>query len=75
MAPDNISGSFFNPIPDNNEDEDDKNETEASQGDAAQPLDFDDSVQDLIRKRSSPPTPEPSTVSGVPTSKATGTSS
>ncbi len=79
MASDNVSGSFFNRVPDSN---DDNNNDDASQN----PNDsrssdvtntnidpFEASMTELMRKRSKKPlASKPSTLGGIPTSKATG---
>jgi putative lipoic acid-binding regulatory protein len=55
------AGTFFNPVPDN----DDNEEPSADKGD------MDSEISDLIKSRNSPSlASEPSTINGVPTSKA-----
>ena len=78
----NVSGSFFNPVPENNDDKKkeaaatgDSNEgTEtkaAASSDNADP--FEASMAELMRSRNKKPlASKPSTLGGIPTSKATG---
>ena len=64
--PDQPAGSFFHQVPD----DDDKEKKDESP-----PADFDSAVSELLRQRRKPPrASRPSTINGVPTVKATGTS-
>jgi len=66
-----VTGSFFNPVPEKGDDSDGDNgkEEEGEEGDV-----MDRSIADLMRsRRAKPRASNPSTVGGVPTSKATGT--
>jgi hypothetical protein len=64
--PDQPAGSFFHQVPDD-DDKEKKGETP--------PPDFDGAISELIRQRRKPPrASKPSTINGVPTAKATGTS-
>ncbi|GAX22706.1 hypothetical protein FisN_4Hh182 [Fistulifera solaris] len=58
------AGSFFNPVPeDNNNKKNDENES-----DNPLPSTFEESVEDLLRRRKKPPrASQPSTIDGVPT--------
>lgn len=64
MASDeNVAGSFFNPVPD--DDGDSPKEEEVP--------DFDEAISEVIKQRSSPPlASQPSTIGGIPTSQAKG---
>lgn len=78
----NVSGSFFNPVPENNDDKkkeaaatgdsDEGTETKAAaSSDNADP--FEASMAELMRSRNKKPlASKPSTLGGIPTSKATG---
>jgi putative lipoic acid-binding regulatory protein len=60
MGDDGPAGSFFNPVPDNERNEEVKK-------------DLDESLEDLLRQRKQPPkASSPSTINGIPTSQATG---
>jgi hypothetical protein len=60
--PDAPAGSFFNPVPDDDENENDD-----------ESLDIDEQVTELLRNRKKPAmASEPSTINGVPTESATG---
>eukprot|EP00551_Chaetoceros_affinis_P003043 CAMPEP_0203658050 /NCGR_PEP_ID=MMETSP0088-20131115/47139_1 /ASSEMBLY_ACC=CAM_ASM_001087 /TAXON_ID=426623 /ORGANISM="Chaetoceros affinis, Strain CCMP159" /LENGTH=228 /DNA_ID=CAMNT_0050519615 /DNA_START=456 /DNA_END=1139 /DNA_ORIENTATION=- len=83
MASDNVSGSFFNQVPNDksndgngnvNGNDESSNETNNSGDDASAALDpFEASMAELMRKRNKKPlASKPSTLGGVPTSKATG---
>jgi putative lipoic acid-binding regulatory protein len=66
LPPGARAGSFFNPVPGDDENNKDKEEPQT-------PLDFDDEVGNLLRQRRKPPiASNPSTVNGVPTSKPAG---
>jgi putative lipoic acid-binding regulatory protein len=74
MTPDGPAGSFFHPVP-NDDDDDIDNNTDANDDgiSSSAPLEFDDAVSKLIQQRSQPPlASQPSTINGVPTEKATG---
>jgi putative lipoic acid-binding regulatory protein len=60
------AGTFFNPVPENNDNHNNNNEEEPeAEGD------MDTQISDLIKSRNSPSlASEPSTINGVPTSKA-----
>lgn len=65
---DKPAGSFFHQVPDDNESNDE------AKGENP-PVDFDGAVSELLRSRKKAPrASEPSTIKGVPTAKATGTS-
>ena len=83
-----LSGSFFNPVPTNRNE---NNEVSSGESQPQQILTsltsssssleipelkgdpFDESVRELLRRRKSKPlASEPSTIDGIPTSKATG---
>jgi len=67
------AGSFFNEVPEDSDDNNDDKADAAKPDGAADPFDFDTSVQNIIRQRASPSTGiPPSTIGGVPTSQATG---
>jgi putative lipoic acid-binding regulatory protein len=83
MAPpplDRPAGSFFHPVPDDSNNENDGGSSESMSsrnsnvgGNGIAPLQFDDEVSRLIQQRSQPPlASQPSTINGVPTEKATG---
>jgi putative lipoic acid-binding regulatory protein len=60
------AGTFFNPVPAN-----DNNEEPSADDDDEGEDDMDSSLQDLIKSRNSPSlASEPSTINGIPTSKA-----
>jgi hypothetical protein len=60
--PDAPAGSFFNPVPDDDESQKDD-----------ESLDIDEQVTELLRNRKKPAmASQPSTINGVPTAKATG---
>lgn len=62
------AGSFFNPVPDNNNADADNNDNDNDADATPPPMDFDSSVQELIRQRKSPSlASQPSTVGGKPT--------
>mmetsp|Transcript_10158 Transcript_10158/g.12875 ORF Transcript_10158/g.12875 Transcript_10158/m.12875 type:complete len:270 (+) Transcript_10158:205-1014(+) len=72
-----VSGSFFNPVPEQNDDDDERREEEMSSSSPAQGSNetdaFDESLARLMKKRSKKPlASKPSTVGGIPTSKVTG---
>lgn len=76
MSSDNVSGSFFNPVPDkddNDNNDEGEGENSASSSEATPDVNidpFDLSVVELMRKRNQKPiASNPSTVGGVPTSK------
>ena len=77
---DKLSGSFFNPVPANKpQDPPTTNLNEnpsSSSTSSSTPMSsdsFEESVSDLLRRRKSKPrASKPSTIGGVPTSKATG---
>mmetsp|Transcript_25037 Transcript_25037/g.33196 ORF Transcript_25037/g.33196 Transcript_25037/m.33196 type:complete len:135 (+) Transcript_25037:123-527(+) len=67
MAKKGVAGSFFNPVPE--KDDDDNKEGGEEEGD-----DIDRSISELMKQRKATPRAKsPSTLGGVPTSKATGT--
>jgi hypothetical protein len=80
----NVSGSFFNPVPENNDDknnDDDSSKKGITDGekadgstDASANIDsFDASLANSMNKRKKKPLAStPSTIKGIPTSKATG---
>jgi len=78
MSAQKPSGSFFNQVPDKGEDDDASNDDNQQQQDppaeAAVPQDpFEASLAQLMQSRNSESrASEPSTVGGIPTSKATG---
>mmetsp|Transcript_33482 Transcript_33482/g.49034 ORF Transcript_33482/g.49034 Transcript_33482/m.49034 type:complete len:251 (-) Transcript_33482:29-781(-) len=66
MAKKGVTGSFFNPVPE--KDDDDNKEGGEKEGD-----DIDRSISELMKQRKATPRAKsPSTLGGVPTSKATG---
>ena len=77
----NVSGSFFNPVPDNNDKNDNDGDNNVNKGTNnvggsgknSDPFDFDLGMSELMRKRTKKPlASKPSTIGGVPTSQAKG---
>jgi hypothetical protein len=78
----NVSGSFFNPVPENNDNNDDNdNATKNKDGEGNDDQEAEDKGKDafemnlaeVLRKRNQVPlASQPSTIEGVPTSKAKG---
>ena len=74
--PDAPAGSFFNPVPnddDKNNDEENKKSENKKEDTSASAMDIDDQLVNLLRQRNQPSRASiPSTINGVPTAKASG---
>ena len=75
MAPsDSPAGSFFNPVPNDDDDEEEEEDKVENEDSKETPKDIDDQIVELLRQRRKPShASRPSTIGGVPTSKASGT--
>ena len=67
------SGSFFNPVPENNDNDEKSDETPSPSPSSDKSDDFDVEMTELLRQRRKPSkASRPSTINGVPTAKASG---
>lgn len=67
------AGSFFHPVPSDSDDDNSNNEeTEEDPPITNDAFDFDRNLNDMLKKRSTSMASKPSTIKGVPTSKAKG---